>query len=413
MAALAQTIAVIDRSGKVVSSSKHLLGVFKEAKSAYRERKAEILADKKAKFMEREVRRALGACTIEDSSTRGVPRRARSVARRPDEGHRRHLDEFAHHRTSGHYEQDLHSTASSYYAPQRSPTEIVRRHTSNDIAAISPRHLDSRQRSYTTPHVDMDLAYGDFHHSSLERAHHSAEPNLNKLVKKAKKLLVEADCAQHSVTATIAHLQKHPEAMAAVALTLAEISKIATKMAPGALTALRASAPSVFALLASPQFMIAAGVGIGVTVVMFGGYKIIKRIKAAGDAKEDSMDEMMRLDSGSVENWRRGVADIEAVSVGTSVDGEFITPTAAAMSGILVSDRVSELREPRGSRHAHGERVTPSDSVSNSSQGSRVSRTSRSTRRSKALTESTSPDKKGKRKSDKKKKPSPLRSLFK
>jgi hypothetical protein len=367
--------------------------------------------------MEREARRGLAAYTIEDSqftvaSSRGGPRRSRSVARHPDEGHRHRSGESVHHRPAHRYEQDLHSTTSSHYAHQRPPTELARRHTSGSVAVASPRHLDAPRRSYTAPHVDMDLAYGDFHHSSLQQ--HSPEGDLNVLVKKAKMLLVEADCARHSVSATVAHLQKHPEAMAAVALTLAEISKIASKMAPAALAAMKTSAPAVFALLASPQFMIAAGVGIGVTIVMFGGYKIIKQIKAADNSKQNSMDEMMALntDVSRVETWRRGVADMEATSVGTSVDGEFITPTAAAMSGILVSDRVSELRGPQSGRKSRGWDA-PSDTVSNSSRGSRISRTSRSTRRLKALTETGDKDKKGKKKSDKKKKPSPLRSLFK
>lgn len=416
MAGLAQTIAVIDKSGKVVSTSKHLLGVFREAKSAYRERKAELQADKKAKHGEREARRALAAFSIDDShtvaSSRGGPRRSRSVARHPGESDHYRSGESIHHRSSNRYEQDLHSTTSSPHGHQRPPTELSRRHTTRDITVAHPRHLSLRDRSYTTPHVDMNLAYGDFHHSSLERRDPSPKGKLDGLVKKAKSLLVEADCAQHSVTATIAHLQKHPEAMAAVALTLAEISSLVSKMSPGAMVALRSSAPSVFALLASPQFMIAAGVGIGVTIVMFGGYKIIKHIKAADKMKQDGMDEMMELNSdlSRVEMWRRGVADIEAKSVGTSVDGEFITPTAAAMSGIFAPDRVSELRAPRG---GYGERDAPSETSSDYSRGSRVSRTSRGTRRSRSLTEASGKDKKGKKKSDKKKKPSPLRLLFK
>ena len=158
-------------------------------------------------------------------------------------------------------------------------------------------------------------------------------------------LLDEANCAQHSVKAMIEHLQKNPDAMAAVALTLAEISNIAAKMAPGALTALKGSAPAVFALLASPQFLIAAGVGIGVTVVMLGGYKIIKKIKAKNAAgKEGSMDEALEIDGeevGRIKAWRRGIvatddgdAHSEVLSVGTSVDGEFITPLAASMRGM-------------------------------------------------------------------------------
>jgi len=78
---------------------------------------------------------------------------------------------------------------------------------------------------------------------------------------------------------------------------------------------------------------------------MFGGYKIIKKIQSGTDADAENrsagVDEMMELQNmeslGRLETWRRGVADVEAVSVGTSVDGEFITPTAAAMSGMDVT----------------------------------------------------------------------------
>lgn len=194
----------------------------------------------------------------------------------------------------------------------------------------------------------MNLAYGEAHPDALSR--YSPEERkikdkkqLDGLVHRAQWLLEEAHCVQHSASATITHLQKHPDAMAAVALTLAEISNLASKMAPAALSALRNAAPSVFALLSSPQFLIAAGVGLGVTVVMFGGYRIIKKISSGKDEaanKSAAVDEMMEVQNmeslGRLENWRRGVADIEAVSSGTSVDGEFITPTAAAMSGMDV-----------------------------------------------------------------------------
>lgn len=204
----------------------------------------------------------------------------------------------------------------------------------------------------------MDLAYGDAHPAALSR-YNSPEPNVEDrkqfdgLVNRAQWLLEEAHCVQHSATATIAHLQKNPDAMAAVALTLAEISNLASKMAPAALSAFKSAAPTVFALLSSPQFLIAAGVGLGVTVVMFGGYKIIKKIQSANEKPGQStgMDDMMELNVESLsrlETWRRGVADVEAVSVGTSVDGEFITPRAAATSGMDVStarmERDSRLR---------------------------------------------------------------------
>jgi hypothetical protein len=171
-------------------------------------------------------------------------------------------------------------------------------------------------------------------------------------------LLEEANCVQHTATATISHLQKNPDAMAAVALTLAEISNLATKMAPSALAMLKTAAPAVWALLASPQFLIAAGVGLTATIVMFGGYKIVKQMQSSSNNKgaeveavEHSahMDEMIEFNTdclSSVEMWRRGVADAEAESAGTSVDGEFITPRAAMMSGIDVTTaRLS--RDPR------------------------------------------------------------------
>jgi hypothetical protein len=206
----------------------------------------------------------------------------------------------------------------------------------------------------------MDLAYGDASHAALSR-YNPPDPKddqkqLDTLVNRAQWLLEEAHCVQHGATATIAHLQKNPDAMAAVALTLAEISNLGRKMAPAALTAVKSAAPAVFALLSSPQFLIAAGVGLGATVVMFGGYKIIQRIKGGATEEEGKpveteleMEEMMEFNTealSSVEMWRRGVADEQAHSVGTSVDGEFITPTAAAMSGIDVTTARAR-RDPR------------------------------------------------------------------
>src|SRR5947207_10720460 len=97
--------------------------------------------------MERDAHRGLAALTIEDSqytvaSSRGGPRRSRSVARHPDEGHRHRSGESVQHQSSHRYEQDLHSTTSSHYPHQRPSTELARRHTSNGITVANPRHLD-------------------------------------------------------------------------------------------------------------------------------------------------------------------------------------------------------------------------------------------------------------------------------
>ncbi|KAJ5434960.1 hypothetical protein N7491_005555 [Penicillium cf. griseofulvum] len=319
MAPFGQTIAVIDKSGKVVNTSKQLFGVFSHAKNAYRERKSAFQSERNAKIAEQQALQGLANYQIDDSPSL--------------------------------YRSGTLITSPRKRSPAVIPIMIWR-------SEMPPRPSTARSRS--DAHIDMDLAYGDASHAALSRYRppepKSDQQQLDGLVSRAQWLLEEAHCVQHGATATIAHLQKNPDAMAAVALTLAEISNLGRKMAPAALTALKSASPAVFALLSSPQFLIAAGVGLGVTVVMFGGYKIIQRIKAGAIGEEGKpvememeMEEMMEFnteDLSSVEMWRRGVADEQAHSVGTSVDGEFITPTAAAMSGIDVTTARAR-RDPR------------------------------------------------------------------
>jgi hypothetical protein len=193
----------------------------------------------------------------------------------------------------------------------------------------------------------MNLAYGQLPPDLQDSADEEIE--LAATMSKLDALLLEAHCLQHSATAIITNLQSNPEAMAAVALTLAELSNLLTKMSPSILTALRASSPAVFALLASPQFLIAGGLAIGVTVVMFGGYKIIKKIQANAEAKKEAsrMEEALVYegDLGSIDVWRRGIAEVEVQSVSTSVDGEFITPEAARQKRERIRERRAEERD--------------------------------------------------------------------
>jgi hypothetical protein len=357
----------------MATQSKHLFSVFKEARNAYRERKAEIQAEKQAKIAERESRRALATFAIDD-------RRSVASSRKPDTPRARHC---RHHRNEPpralHPEQDQHNEYS--YHSRDAPSTIERRHTAHDLVVREPVPVASR--SMSTAHIDMDLAYGEAHPSSLQRYKPPDEEELQGLVAKAKILLEEADCIQHTATATMAHLQKNPDAMAAVALTLAEISTLVTKMAPGIVAGLKASAPGVFALLASPQFLIAAGVGVGVTIVMFGGYKIIKKLTTTNHddnlarphaAGVDDLVELQSEHLSRVEVWRRGVADIGASSVGTSVDGEFITPAAAAISGLDMTsvqsigphskgdhDCASSRRSSKPSKHFRTRRPSTTD----------------------------------------------------
>lgn len=243
--------------------------------------------------------------------------------------------------------------------------------------------------------LDMNLAYGNIP-PPLSKARVDEEMEFKGLVGKVRILLEEADCVHYSVTTIIASLQKNPDAMAAVALTLAEISKLATKMAPGLLASMKGSAPAVFALLASPQFLIAAGVGVGVTIVALGGYKIIMKIRAA-NAEDPVVDEMIELgaDVNRIDNWRRGISEIEEQSVGTSADGEFITPMAANLSRL----NLQEEKAADTSRRKHRSPRAVNGSAS-SSGSKKSSRSSKSSKRSKSMKEK------------KTKKPSPLRLMF-
>lgn len=235
------------------------------------------------------------------------------------------------------------------------------------------RSSESKSRSKS---VDMDLCYGDVPPPLPEKKYNDVE--LKEKASKIEMLLDEANCLQHTATAMIENLQKNPEALAAVSLTLAEISAIVGKMGPGVLMTLKGSFPAVAALLLSPQFMIAGGVAVGVTIVALGGYKIIKKMQvqkeveapmpatsqmplpvraatmpAAIEDSNNQLDELEPQELSRVELWRRGIADVEANSAGTSVDGEFITPEASrtlCAAGVLDEDDLKSRRSTRSKR---------------------------------------------------------------
>ncbi|KIW15679.1 hypothetical protein PV08_05729 [Exophiala spinifera] len=447
MAAIHQTIAIVDKSNKVVSTTKQLKNVFKEAKQAYLERKAEIVADRRARE-DRELRKALQAVTLaeEERSETSHRSRRRHSHRREHDPDRRRPSAGGHHQSSestrrkgnadkgaslvdnpvpvgvtsapvglAQFNEELYgqhrpAPISPVYPPEGPgllrrttdiPLELARSHRPPPVRSHSTSEVDD--------HIDMDLAYGEFHPELLmldpkvERTLQKQE--MSSLVTKCKILLDEANCAQHSVRAIVAHLQKNPDAMAAVALTLAEISNLATKMAPGALAAFKTGAPTVFAMLAAPEFLIAVGVGVGLTVVMFGGYKIIKKIQAkVGDKEEEAAEEMIDVhELDRIEHWRRGITDAETASVATSVEGEFITPLAARSMGHLPMHRDSShdrhggkpREERRKKKHRHVDEDPDRTVVGSESSKSRRSKLDK---RERALI--------------KVKKPSPLRRIF-
>ncbi|KIW24615.1 uncharacterized protein PV07_10320 [Cladophialophora immunda] len=446
MAAITQTIAIIDRSNKVVSTTKQLKNVFKEAKMAYLERKAEIAAERRAKE-EKELRKAMKNVTIAEDTRSDASRRAHrhhghrseveNVRHRPSESQHHCPPEYVYrgaphpgseaaaprspeaayprHVGLAQFNEELyghHQSIPDYPSPPYG-SGLVRRTTDLPLDAHRS-HRPPPARSHSVSDVDMDLAYGEFHPESLmldpKVEQQLQKQEMSSLVTKCKMLMEEANCAQHSVRAIISHLQTNPDSMAAVALTLAEISNLASKMAPGALAAFKAGAPSVFAMLAAPEFLIAVGVGVGITVVMFGGYKIIKKIRArVGDKEEETMDEMLDVNElDRIEHWRRGISDAETASVATSVEGEFITPLAARSMGHLPLPREhsgERHKEPRkeSKKKKHHRRIEedPDRTVvgsENSSKSRRSKGSSRSEKREKALVKA--------------KKPSTLRRMF-
>ncbi|KAF1997326.1 hypothetical protein P154DRAFT_294725 [Amniculicola lignicola CBS 123094] len=412
---IGETITVINRSGKVVSSSKHVFSVFKEARSAYRERKAEIQAERKAASTDRVLHDGVKALRIkDDDDTRSrtssrTHRTSRSKTHRPAKPalERGYTDSFYDEpvspRRRHRYSDDL--DAEGRDGPRR---ELMRRHTEMPIDHYTPA---PRRRSSD---IDMDLAYGELPPPLPGKPYDD-----NELKEKAftlTHLLEEANCLQYSVTTMIDNLQKNPEALAAVALTLGEISTIVGKMGPGVLTVLKGSFPAVVALLASPQFMIAAGVGVGVTIVALGGYKIIKRIQATTEEKKVmevpfevcgsfggpvtpspqeqpyQLDELETQELSRIELWRRGIADVAAGSDGTTVDGEFMTPGASRQ---FFAEGVLDEEEVKSRRHSKSHRAK-------STKSSRTGATRKK--------EGGKKDKDGKEK--KKKEPSLMKSLF-
>lgn len=405
--AIGQTITVVNKSGKVVSTSKHLVNIFKEARAAYRERKAEIQAErtgdvekkKPVKSAETTPTRPRSPTTPTNdlpirthaaksvhASSRSNPSSKHSSRRSPPEDFR-HSQSRSHrtdsHRSDGHRRSKPPTErgySDSFYAdhrprrvrtdrPPKSPLrfmdeanqeskgkELVRRHSYADAETM---RRSSTALSRRNSGIDMDLAYGELP-PPLPTKTREEEEELRTKVTSLQRVLEEAQCLHHSATAMIKNLEKNPEAMAAVGLTLAEISGLVTKLGPGALTALKASFPAVVALLVSPEFLIAAGVGVGITVVAFGGYKIVKKIRAKKEAEKaaNSPQELEELNSdvdlNSIDSWRRGIADVESASVGTSVEGEYITPAAAAQ--LRQQGRLAAAPEKSGKKKEESEK---------------------------------------------------------
>lgn len=289
------------------------------------------------------------------------------------------------------------------HPPPPYPSHVVHR----SISDPSLKHDQNKE-------IDMDLAYGNVppdlaSRTDLDPLSGPEGREAKTLIRRVEDILEEAECVQHSASATISHLQRNPDAAAAVALTLAELSSVLGKMSPTVLGALKGGSPAVFALLASPQFLIAAGAAVGVTVVMFGGWKIIKRMKekkapereaiafeaapvgaappppmpsgpqARGfgpEAQEYYWEEdpeealVVEQELSGIESWRRGISPF---GENGEADMELISPEASRAIK-------REKKERRRRRRSMDDLVTPDDSISMAGASEHSSRSRRSHR---------------------------------
>ncbi|KAI4866015.1 hypothetical protein F4820DRAFT_272371 [Hypoxylon rubiginosum] len=396
-----EIVTVVNSSGKIISNGRHLINVFKEAKASYQEKKAAIKAERAVKRSE-----TFSVPTVpryDDDIEYGGFRRAshddaasHTTSRR---SYRSRRSEGSRHRSVSQArtaltERNLKTlTEVSSTAPSRPPVAYrspyaetaprdmaLSRPTlahapttpiyANDSIVPAPMHGVQVPRSASDPalggkgkDIDMNLAYGNVppdleERVDLDPAYKAAqkERKAMSLMEKIEQLLTEAQCLHHTATHIIQHLQGNPDAAAAVALTLAELSALLGKMSPSFLAVIKGGSPAIFALLASPQFLIAAGVTVGVTVVMFGGWKIVKRIQEAKEAEANAIapmafaahqpypaeaaqptypeseisagfDEALVLEEelSTIESWRRGIVPF---GEDEHADQELISPEA-------------------------------------------------------------------------------------
>ncbi|CAI4217402.1 unnamed protein product [Parascedosporium putredinis] len=302
MSALQETVTIINNSGKIISTGKQLFGIFKEAKACYNEKKSFI-------HHERSLQRSQTFDVGAQPSYHHQPQQYHDYdyGENPyyagDDG-RSHVSHRSHrsHRSSA---SRRHGPSASRAAPALTEANL-RSHS--EVSATPPPPPPHYRSPYAeTAPRDMTLSRPTLARAPTELApartdldpDHPDTQHARTLIGRVETLLDEANCVQHSATGIISHLQRNPDAAAAVALTLAELSTLLAKVSPSFLGIVQGGSPAVFALLSSPQFLIAAGAAVGVTVVMFGGWKIIKRIKE-NKAQEAMQREAMAFQASQI-----------------------------------------------------------------------------------------------------------------
>ncbi|KAG6232093.1 hypothetical protein E4U26_005967 [Claviceps purpurea] len=479
---LEETVTIVNNSGKIISTGKQLMSIFREAKASYDEKKAEIKALKRAETydhasgLQRKDEHHHRPRTLARHATyepgrrteyddRKIPDRQdgrrRSLDMHSDTGSRRsHRDSHAPSRSPSHSNHDrprsrsrpaltasnlktlseISSTAPSQ-TPYRPPAQKTYRSPYAETlpkdsriswmnltqcgtakfsaepqpdwrqSTIVPRRQSEPEfarhdQTYaskgadTGKEIDMHLAYGDVPPDLADMVDldpaMADEYQANQLVRRIEGLLDEAHCVQHSATSMIKRLQEKPDAAAAVALTLADLSSVVGKMSPAFIGFLKNASPAVFSLLASPQFLIGTGIAVGLTVVMFGGWKIVKRAheqqqvsRAAAAATHrpallrsqsenhasGMIEEALIVDDelSSIESWRRGIlppgADNESAEI------ELITPVADRAQRYKHGKDDFEVSSHRSARSARTDKTAKTGKTSKTTKTSKTAKT--------------------------------------
>ncbi|KAG6106469.1 hypothetical protein E4U31_000821 [Claviceps sp. LM219 group G6] len=479
---LEETVTIVNNSGKIISTGKQLMSIFREAKASYDEKKAEIKALKRAETydhasgLRREDSHHHRPRTLARHATyepgryteyddRKIPDqqddRRRSLDIHSENGSQRsHRGSHAAFRSPSHSNHDrprsrsrpaltasnlktlseISSTAPSQ-TPYRPPVQKTYRSpyaetlpkdsriswmnlTQCGTAKLSAEPQPDWRQSTIVPRrqsepkfarhdqtyaskgadtgkeIDMHLAYGDVPPDLADMVDldpvMADEYQANQLVRRIEDLLDEAHCVQHSATSMIKRLQENPDAAAAVALTLADLSSVIGKMSPTFIGFLKNASPAVFSLLASPQFLIGTGIAVGLTVVMFGGWKIVKRAHeqqqmsraAASPAHRPALlrsqsenhasgmiEEALIVDDelSSIESWRRGIlppgADNESAEI------ELITPVADRAQRHKHGKDDFEVSSHRSARTARTDKTAKTGKTSKTTKTSKTART--------------------------------------
>lgn len=275
------TVTVMNQHGEVIhNGTKSFFSALKEAKEAYKQRKAEIAGERRAQARAREKVMRWNSSryggTIQDAPAQAVSE-----------------DDSAHHGRRKHRKPARRnsSSLSTWSAEEVTEDALVVRSIEDTTTARRGHQHQHQQRleeeqerqvhhqshggALLAHDRTMDMAPALFNDPSVVA--------VQSLLARVQSIIDEINCLTLGLTTLLTELQKTPETFAAVGLSLAEIANMVTHITPTALVFLKTAFPTVFALLSSPHFAVIAGVAGAATVIVLGGCRIVRSIMAGAD----------------------------------------------------------------------------------------------------------------------------------